>query len=252
MAQKMKGQVGIWVLVGLGVLALFGLFLLLQRGPTVDVFQQDDVSAYITSCARTATREIVEQQLPRGGLVTGTPSFPYKNVSRLYLCYHRGYFEPCRMQHPFLLEETRQEMLAFITPRIRECFDQLKTTQEARGKEMSMQELVVNVSIVPETIVLQIERAVVVRSKGQTQQFHDFSTTLRSPLFDVLDIAREISNQEAQYCYFEYAGYSILYPRFQIDKTTLGEGTKVYTITERASKNQFVFGTRGCAIPPGV
>lgn len=252
MAQTMKGQVGIWVLVGLGLVGILSIFLVLQREPSIDIIQNDDPGAYITSCARTASRDVIEQLLPRGGLVNPSPAFLYKNLSRLYVCYHRGYFEPCRMQHPFLLEETRQDILAFITPRIRDCFEQFKAAYEERNAEVSMQDLVVNVSIIPETVEIMISREVVLRRQGQTQQLRDFSTTIRTPLYELIDIAREIGNQEAQYCYFEYAGYSILYPRFQVAKTTLGEGTKVYTITERTSKNQFVFGTRGCAIPPGI
>ncbi|HLC52957.1 MAG TPA: hypothetical protein VJK03_00280, partial [Candidatus Nanoarchaeia archaeon] len=65
-------------------------------------------------------------------------------------------------------------------------------------------------------------------------------------------VAIEISSQEAKYCYFEYVGYMILHPEFDIQKTALSDSTKIYTIKDIRTEEVMRIATRSCAIPPGV
>ena len=75
-----------------------------------------------------------------------------------------------------------------------------------------------------------------------------------SPLFDLANIAREIVNQEAKYCNFEYLGFMLFYPRFNIDKKAVGSAettSKIYIIEDRATNKRLFIAIRSCAIPPG-
>ena len=62
----------------------------------------------------------------------------------------------------------------------------------------------------------------------------------------------EISNQEAKYCYFEYVGYMLLYPKMDIEKFAMSDSTKIYTLKDKKSDKEMNIAIRSCAIPPGI
>ena len=91
-----------------------------------------------------------------------------------------------------------------------------------------------------------------IRERGNTQIIDGFDVQIISPLYDLVNVAVEIANQEAKYCYFEYVGYQVLYPNFDIRKFAFSEGTKIYTIKDKYSDKEMNIAIRSCAIPPGI
>ena len=65
-------------------------------------------------------------------------------------------------------------------------------------------------------------------------------------------IANEIINQEVKFCYFEYVGYSLLYPDYSIEKTDIDGNTKIYTIKDKQTEKVLLFAVRGCILPAGI
>jgi len=72
-----------------------------------------------------------------------------------------------------------------------------------------------------------------------------------SSLYDLVETSANIVNGESQFCNFEYVGYMILYPRFDIRKVDF-EKSKIYWVMNRETGEEFRFAVRSCAFPPGI
>ena len=84
-------------------------------------------------------------------------------------------------------------------------------------------------------------------SKGEgAQSFSNFDSFVLSPLDGLIDVAYEIVNQEAQYCHFDYNGFMLLYPEYDIDRIEY-DYSRIYIITDRRSGKVFRFAVRSCA-----
>src|SRR3989338_7954968 len=256
MAAKMRknGQMAIWVIVSLIIVASIGILLLAGNKKKIDTFVQEtyDVEPYIERCARQSVRTTLAQTIPYGGFLKPKSYRQYNSMNIAYICENIGNFEPCISQHPVLLEEIRQELRQTIEPLIDGCFLDMKDVLEERGMEISLGSLNFDVAFGPRQIHLDIERPVTLKDRVTTRTFDRFDVTVVHPAYDLANVAVEISSQEAKYCYFEYVGYMILHPEFDIQKTALSDSTKIYTIKDIRTEEVMRIATRSCAIPPGV
>ena len=91
-----------------------------------------------------------------------------------------------------------------------------------------------------------------IKNNEETRDFEKFDFQFSSPIFNLANIAIEIADQEAKYCYFEYVGYSIIYPRYQISLFTMSDSTRIYTIKDTKTKKEMNIAIRGCALPQGL
>jgi len=64
-------------------------------------------------------------------------------------------------------------------------------------------------------------------------------------------IARDVVNSESQYCNFEYNGYMLLYPKYDIRRIDYSD-SKIYRLIDRLSGDEFRFAVRSCAFAPGI
>ena len=251
---RKRGQMAIWVIVALIIVISIGILLLAGNKKKIDTFVQEtyDVEPYIERCARQAVRETLTQMIPYGGFLKPKSYKQYNGMNITYLCENIGNFEPCISQHPVLLEEIRQELRQAIEPLIDECFLDMKDVLEERAITVSLGTLDFDVALGAQQINLNIERSVIIKDRETTRTFDRFDVSVVHPTYDLANVAIEISSQEAKYCYFEYVGYMILHPEFDIQKTALSDSTKIYTIKDIRTEEVMRIATRSCAIPPGV
>jgi hypothetical protein len=251
MAQKMRGQVVIWVFVALGLTAIFVLLMTLRPAPTRTDISTSDPVMYIQGCVRDALRDELDVHLPTGG-ITGGKRIMFDNRSYVALCYNSKLFEPCVSQFPLPLETFTKQLYERTLPIVGSCFASLQHALEQQGTVASMQALTYSLSFAPGTLFVTITRSLSLSDRGTTRDYETFDFTLTTATYELLDLAREIASQEGQFCYFEYAGYMILYPEYTITKTALADTSKLYTLTHLPTQTSLGFVTRGCALPAGV
>ncbi len=252
-----RAQVGIWVILGVVLASTIILFFLISQqsgiikpGEGESVF---DAQSFIETCTRQYVEEAVELMLPHGGFVAPKNTVFFNNTEIEYICENRGFYSPCIQQHPMLLNEMKTEIREFIAPRIAGCFDDMEREFEKRNSDVNFEsELGVGVNLQEDKILVDIERKTTVEKQGETRRFDSFVVVVESPLYNLGRIAMEIANQEAQYCYFEYVGYNILYPRYQIKKYTMSHPTKIYVVKDNKSRKEMNIAIRSCAIPAGA
>ncbi|MBI3334677.1 hypothetical protein HYZ97_04265 [Candidatus Pacearchaeota archaeon] len=248
-----NGQAALWVIVALAFVVLIGLLMFIRQKPGPITLEENyNPQAFIDRCVRDAVQEEVDVLLPRGGFREPKSSLAYKNVSITYLCMNTGYFAPCINQHPLYIEEVKQELYTNTYEKIDSCFTELETALEQRNQEVSFGELGVSFDLAPQRILVSLERDMQIQGREGSETLSTFQILIQSPFYDLASVAVEIASQEASYCYFEYAGYSLLHPETEIRKTTLSDSTKLYFIRDVYSQKELTIAVRGCAIPPGV
>ncbi len=256
MGQKItnkRGQITMFVIVAIIIVAGGILITLIWReqGPTVSGSAQFDPVQFVGTCARNNLDTITGIMLSQGGFVNPTDYTIYDDAKVPYLCKTINHYEPCVSQYPIYLSALRMEIEREITPKITTCFSQLKTELEDRGYEVSMTSPTVLAILQPGKVEARIASTVRITKAGTTQTFTTFTSAIRSPLYDLARIAQDIAAQEAKICYFEYVGYMLLNPKYDVRKFTLSDSTKIYTIADKASGKMMSIATRGCTIPAG-
>ena len=151
-----------------------------------------------------------------------------------------------------LLNDMKLEIKNYIEPRVDSCFVELKSELEKRRSEVTLNNMDIEVALGSERVYVDIDREMIISKLGEANRFDNFDAEVQSPSYDLGSIAMEIASQEAQYCYFEYVGYMILYPDFKITKTPMSDSTIIYSILHKKSGKEMNIAIRGCAIPPGL
>ncbi|MBS3089343.1 hypothetical protein J4461_00495 [Candidatus Pacearchaeota archaeon] len=246
------GQVSLWVIIAIAIVAIVGLLALLRQKPLPEIDNIESPERTIESCARDAIYETVKLMAPQGGFVSPRNYKKYDNINVAYLCENIGYFETCINQHPSLLAEIKEEIYNNSINKIENCF--VDSTEELKKKNIKVEsgETNLKIDLAPQRIKVSINKKMTLSSKEGTKNIEDFNFEIRHPLYELALVANEIASQEAKYCYFEYVGYMILYPEFDIKKTALSDSTKIYTILHKDSNSEMNIAIRSCAIPPGI
>ncbi len=249
-----KGQAMILVIIALALVAIIILFFVLREKvkPEIPEKVEEDPKSFIDECTRRNVNEVVDIILPQGGFVKPGHVKTYNGINVSYLCYNKGNYLPCVNEHPLFLSEIKEEIKNYIKPKIDKCFSDYKAEMEKRQNKVSLGEMKLDVELGPGRIYVDIDRKVNVVGKEVSLNFHTFDSEIISPVYDLGRVAMEIASQEAEYCYFEYNGYMILYPKYKIKLTQMSDSTRIYSMTDKKSGKEINIAIRGCAIPPGL
>jgi len=249
-----RGQIAIWVIIAILIVVGIVFLIFINRKPVLSDPAEsiNNPNSYISKCAREFTYEAVDLMLPRGGFIEPENVKLYNGINVTYLCDNIGYYKTCINQHPALLNELKKEIHDYIYPKVDECFNELKRQEEKRNSKVNLGEMYLSVGFAPDRIYIDLNRELKIDKNGEEIKYDKFNVEIKSPLYDLANVANEIASQQAKYCYFEYVGYMILYPRFLINVFSMDDSTRIYTIHDKYSGKEINIAIRGCAIPPGI
>ncbi len=255
--KAIRGQASIWVIVAIVLVASVILFFIIDRSAKLSRVGEGeavfDVQSYLESCSTELVNEIVEKMLPQGGFVLPKNFATFNDLKIEYTCKNNGYYEPCIQQHPMLIREMENEIKNYTTDKIEECFDDMEKEFRKRGSDVALDpNMEYNVDLEEDKILLNIKRKVKIEKGGDIRRGEEYKVEIPSPAYNLGRIAAEIADQEARFCYFEFVGYSILYPRYEVDKYSMSDATNIYTIRDFKSLKEMNIAIRGCAIPAGL
>lgn len=251
-----RGQVAIWIILAVVLVASLILFFLLQRFPEIVKPGESDVAfdfqSYLDECVKQSVEEAVNVMLPQGGFIQPTNSIKYDGKGVEYLCYTIQYYEPCVQQHALLKKEIKDGIRDFIFAPVDECFEGMKAETNSFEYDSDYN---VAVDWGPDTINVQIIRDATIEKQGETRRFSKFDVRVQSPAYNLVEVADEIARQEGQpqRCYFENVGYSLLHNRFDIKLyNQFDDGTKLFTIRDKKTDKFMRVATRSCVSRSGL
>lgn len=254
---KSKAQVTIWIIISILIVAAIILFFILsQKVKIIDIIKptMPSVQGDIEKCAIDAAKEAINIMLLQGGYINPENYKLYEDNKVAYLCYNNQYYYPCINQEPMYIEFLEKEINKYIKPKIEDCFYALKQDYTDRGYAVNDAAMSLNVKLNPKQVDILINKKIEI-SKEETKSYNSFKMRFSNPLYDLAVVAQEIASQEAKYCYFEYLGYSLLYPKVEISKDNVGSedtASKIYSIQDKISGKKLLIAIRSCAMPGGL
>jgi len=251
-----RAQVTLFIVVGIVLVAVVvGFYLILSKtGPEISKPSMTEPENYIEKCAKDAASDAIDIMLPQGGWISPKRFKTYNNNNVAYLCYTNEFYRTCKMQEPLYIRHLENEITEFITPKVQNCFESLKSELEDQHYAVEMGSMNITTELAKNTVKMNVERTFAMSKNDEKRRFEKFNAILNSPLYNLAIVGLEIANQEAKYCAFEYVGFMIFYPEFNINKKAVGSGlesSKIYTIQDRYTGKQLNVATRSCAIPAG-
>ena len=253
-----KAQVAIWVILAVVLAASIILFFTLgQDKREVNILEPGQIDfvnapSFMQICTEKIVLETVDVMLPQGGFVSPTNVVKFNNTYIAYVCKNEGFYEPCINQHPMLLSEMKNEIKENISPSVEKCFDDLKKEVEKRGGSMNFGDLEIEIDFAEDKVFVKLNREVSIEKKGAGKKYERFDIVVDSPVYNLGMIVMEIALQEAKYCNFENAGFSMAYPRYKVSKYTMSFPTRIYIIEDEKTGKVMMTAVRGCAGSAGL
>jgi len=254
-----RGQITIFVILGLMLVALVFMFLNLKKDKPNEIGgkSEKDIRGFFESCLETKVKQTVGILMERGGYFDNplNISFKFRNTTEIenisYLCYTSREFISCTNQEPMLMNHLRDEIHREISNQVRICFDEIATSLEKQGETVEAKYSGFSVEIAPRKINIYVDGEITSTKSEQTTTQKDIKAVFPSRLHEVTRVVQEIVNQEATYCNFELLGFMLFYPEFEINKYMTRNSTAIYTVKHNKGVEKFNFAVRSCSFPPG-
>jgi len=244
-----KAQLTVFIILALAI-AIVLILLFAGRTNLTAIFTPIAPINQIKECVQEPVQEAVDILRLQGGSLEPSLYYLYQGSKVEYLCYTEEYYKPCVMQKPFLKQAIEQQIQSYASPRIKNCISSVKANLERKGYQVTMTSPQISVSLLPGDISVEIISDIKI-VKEQTESYKSIKTDISSTLYQQVMLAGSISNWEAVYGDSDTMSYMIYYPYLKVEKKKQGEGTTVYIITDRDSKDKFMFASRSLVMPAG-
>ncbi len=261
MTIKNRGQITIFIVVGLIIVSGVVLFFLLKTKVTPQIGGKTEVNAnaFLSSCIEQKTKEAINELSIRGGELNSTLNINfmftkekvYRNIS--YLCYTQNNFRPCVVQKPTISLDMQNGIKNYISDDMSSCFTEMLNNFKTQGFAVGENSKLSGFEVIfgPNKVIIQTVSEVTLTKTDETTTQKNFQVIVPSRIYEIIGVVQEVVNQEAEFCHFEDSGFTVAYPEFSIDKYGMESGVMIYTIGNKVSGEKFRFAVRSCAILPG-
>ncbi|MFA7707537.1 MAG: hypothetical protein WCX73_01175 [Candidatus Pacearchaeota archaeon] len=245
-----KGQITIFIILALAIVVIL---VLLYTGKTnlTAIFSPTTPIDQIKECVQEPIQEAVDILRLQGGSLDPSLYYIYQGSKIEYLCYTEEYYKTCIMQKPLLKQSVEQQIKSYSEQRIKNCISSVKANLERKGYQVTMNNPQISVSLLTGNILVDIITDITI-TKEQTESYKSIKVDMPSNLYEQVMLASSISNWEATYGDAETMNYMIYYPSLKLEKKKQGDGTKIYIITNRDSKEKFMFASKSLVLPVGI
>lgn len=239
-----RGQITIFILIAI-VMASAVLIFFLWAKPTY--FSDTGKGLNFEGCVKDVIDQSVGELEKKAGLISPQFTYQYNGEQFTYLCYTNQYHETCTVQSPFLKNIFNEQLKVLIENKIKTCYSNSISDLRSQGYSVREGDLEYNVVIEPGVVRAEIEAPTVTGSQGLAR----FNVEVNSPIYNILMIATSILQSEAKYGDADTGSITLLYPNYIIKKIKRSDGTTIYILENKISKDKFQFASRSLAWPAG-
>lgn len=260
-SKNRRGQVTIFIIIAVVIVALIATFLILRNNaviPQIGGQQEQNPASFLQSCMEKKVEEATKLISSQGGYVNNplNKTFKFTNENSAadisYLCYTLDYYVPCVNQEPMLIQHLKKEVKDYISDDVKNCFDELTASLNQQGYTVDSKYNGFDIGLTEGRLEVLIDGKISLTKTGATSNYENLNISFQSKFYDTALVVQEIVSQEARFCNFEYIGYMLLYPQWEISKLRTSDSTIIYTVQNKNSLDAFRFAIRGCAIRPGL
>ena len=241
---KKKGQVTIFIIIGIVIVISILLFSLWLK-PTY--FSGKSASLNFEGCVQDSVEQGIQQLGKTAGSIN--PEFTFRHLGEkiTYLCYTNKFYKTCTVQNPFIKQHFEKELTELIKEKINTCYSNSIENLRAEGYEVISGEVSYEISLELGVVRLNIDAP----TNVEASQFKKFNIELSSPIYEMVMLATSLIQTESRFGETDMNYLMALYPDYLIEKKEQGEGTKIYTISNKIFGNEFKFAIRSLVFPPG-
>jgi len=244
-----RGQLTIFIIIAI-VIAVILLLYFFYDDIAIKIFPSTAQSNF-QKCVQDDLDAVLEIISNQGGSIVPAHYTYYDNHPVEYLCYTNQYYTTCVNQQPMLKSHIERELNTYLEPKLKACAETLKKNLQTQGYEVRGSDFDVNVELVLNNIEINIDSDMTLAKEGEAVRFSQYGFSIRSSLYNLIMFTNSILNWEAQLGDSETTTYMGYYPNLRVEKFKQGDGTKIYTLTDRLTGDQFVFASRSLSWPPG-
>jgi hypothetical protein len=249
--RSIRAQTTIFIIIAI-MIVVAGI-LLYSFYPEIKVrfgFAEENPSIFMQECMEDMVNEKIKDLSLQGGSLEPEHYFLYKNSKIEYLCYNRNYYEKCVVQQALLKKHVEEELKNGIKNEIYSCLENLKKSFEKKGYEFILKNNEVEVELLPKRVIITINASLTL-TKEDTKRYDSIRIFLNNNIYELVSIAESIINMETVYGDSETTLYMNYYPDLKVEKIKQSDGTTIYILTDRNTKDKFQFASRSMAWPPG-
>ncbi len=247
-----KGQVTIFIILAIVIVVGAVLaYIFLPKFRLTAGLDVENPNAFIESCMEEEINLAIEEISSQGGSLSPEHYFSYLNTPIEYLCYTNQYYIPCVVQQPLLVNHIKSELDNALQSTTRFCFNELKENYEKKGYTVQLKSGTLDTEFQAKSILFNFPNYELVVQKGETQKYNSFSVIVNNNLYELANTATSIIEWESTYGDAETTIYMTYYPNLKVEKKKQSDGTTIYILTNRDTKNKFQFASRSVAWPPG-
>lgn len=246
-----KGQLAVFVLIALAIVGAILLIFWLNKSPSVENNIELNPIPFLKSCIEPEIRTSVFELSQRGGYSNPEGAIEFDGINIKYLCYASLNYQTCVIQQPLIKEHFEKEVKTKIDSKAKECFENLKNEYDKKGYSVEGQNSNSEFSIGPSNMQFNYLSPMTIKKGDTSRTFNGFNIELDSQMYDLLMTSVSIIDYEATYGDSETTLYLQYYPNLKIEKFRVGDGSKIYTLSNVASNESFRFAVRSLVWPPG-
>ena len=246
-----KAQVTIFIIIAIAVV-VFGvlIYMLYPKIQSSFGFEEKNPYQIIQDCLEEKITESVDILASQGGSIEPELYYLYNNTKIEYLCYTDQYYLTCVMQQPMLKVHIEDEIKNNIKEDADKCFSSLDESYEKQGYKSELKKGEMNVELLPGIIEVSFDNSLSL-TRETSEKYEKFRVAVNNNIYELVSIANSILNWEARYGDAETTIYMNYYHNLKVEKKKQSDGTTIYILADRDTRDKFQFATRSVAWPPG-
>ncbi|MDP1728605.1 MAG: hypothetical protein Q8L27_00190 [archaeon] len=253
-----KGQITILVIIALIiVVSIILIATLIRNKVSVNLDASENPQAYISDCIQSYLVDAEQKILDGNGYLELNNNYALYNLNKPnekvpYLCKSSQFYMPCVNQEPMLIEKVRKDLQILIEKDVDNCFNKLTTEIKKSASILEEGKLNYSIGLSEGYIIAKANKKIVIK-KGEIQNtFEKFETKLQSPIYNLINTARQIVNYESELCEFNDIGWMMNFRDISITKFVTSDQTKIYNLQDRLTEKKLTFAIKSCVMPAGI
>lgn len=245
-----KGQVTIFIIIGVLVVAIVALFLILNKSGSKSEgsYSGDNPTSYISLCMKDNIEKSLASISLMGGSISNPLKFGYtldgEKLNLTYLCYTEDKNLPCVIQQPSILNNMENEIEEEISADYKMCFDNFVDSLTKDGYEITDEYKNPKVDITDGNVLISSDAKITLSKGNLSQSYDNIIFEYPSEMYGIAKLAQKIISSEATGIQFNVYGYLLNHPEYNINEYKSESYVKVYDIKHKTTKERFVFAVK--------
>ena len=256
---KKRGQVTIFIIIGVLIVAMVALFFILKggmekKGPSIP--ESINPENFLKTCMEDLVKETIETLSYQGGYLEPELKIEFmfmedqKKYDIAYLCYTRAQLVTCDTIQPMLIKHLEKEIKNKLSKEgeIEYCFKQaLADIYGEMGYDVDLDYKDFEADLVDNKLIIRLlDSELNLIKEEETLRKKDLEIDFSTKLYNNALVANDIIIQQAEFCNFDRLGYMSLYPEFKIKQTNAPNESWIYTIENLETNEKFRLAVRSC------